>query len=62
MLTIKDRERLTEVYDRLLQLCVLRQDATDDGDVRKLRAVNEQIAPLAAERQSLRRWDTVGAA
>ena len=62
MLLIEDRERLTEIYDRLLQLYVQRRDATDDGDLRKLQAVNKEIAPLEAERQSIRRWDTVGAA
>ena len=62
MLLIEDRERLTEIYDRLLQLYVLRRDATDNGDLRKLQAVNKEIAPLEAERQSIRRWDTVGAA
>ena len=62
MLLIEDRERLTEIYDRLLQLYVLRRDATDDGDLRRLQAVNQEIAPLEAERQSIRRWDTVGAA
>ena len=62
MLLIEDRERLTEIYDRLLQLYVQRRDAADDGDLRKLQAVNKEIAPLEAERQSIRRWDTVGAA
>ena len=62
MLPIEDRERLTEIYDRLLQLYVLRRDATDDGDLHRLQAVNKEIAPLEAERQSIRRWDTVGAA
>ena len=58
MLLIEDRERLTEIYDRLLQLYVQRRDATDDGNLRKLQAVNKEIAPLEAERQSIRRWDT----
>jgi len=62
MLLIEDRERLTEIYDRLLRLYVLRRDATDDGDLRRLQAVNKEIAPLEAERESIRRWDTVGAA
>ena len=62
MFLIEDRERLTEIYDRLLQLYVLRRDATDDGDLRKLQAVNKEIAPLEAERQSIRRWHTVGVA
>jgi len=55
MLLIEDRERLTEIYDRLLQLYVLRRDATDDGDLHRLQAVNKEIAPLEAERQSIRR-------
>jgi hypothetical protein len=62
MFLTEDRERLTEIYDRLLQLYVQRRDATDNGDLRKLQAVNKEIAPLEAERQSIRRWDTVGAA
>ena len=62
MLLIEDREQLTEIYDRLLQLYVLRRDATDDGDLHRLQAVNKEIAPLEAERQSIRRWNTVGAA
>ena len=62
MLLIEDRERLTEIYERLLQLYVLRRDATDDGDLHRLQAVNKEIAPLEAERQSIRRWNTVGAA
>jgi hypothetical protein len=62
MLPIESRERLTEIYDRLLQLYVLRRDASDDGDVRKLQGVNKEIAPLEAERQLIRRLDTVGIA
>ena len=62
MLPIESRERLTEIYDRLLQLYVLRRDASDDGDVRKLQGVNKAIAPLEAERQLIRRLDTVGIA
>ena len=62
MLLIEDRERLTEIYDRLLQFYVLRRDATDDGDLHRLQAVNKEIAPLEAEWQSIRRWNTVGAA
>ncbi len=62
MLPIESRERLTEIYDRLLQLYVLRRDASDDGDVRRLQGVNKEIAPLEAERQLIRRLDTVGIA
>ncbi|MGD9616559.1 MAG: hypothetical protein AB7H90_15255 [Alphaproteobacteria bacterium] len=62
MLSLEDRERLTEVQEQLLRLYVLRRYALEDGDLWKLRTIDKKIAPLEMERQTLRRWDTVGAA
>jgi hypothetical protein len=62
MLSLDDRERLAEIQDQLLRLYVLRRYAAEDGDLRQLRAIDREIAPLELERQSLRRWDTIGTA
>ena len=62
MLSLDDRERLAEIQDQLLRLYVLRRYAAEDGDLRRLRAIDREIAPLETERQSIRRWDRVGAA
>jgi hypothetical protein len=61
MLSREERERLTEVQEDLLKLYVLRRHAFEDGDVRRARTIEKEIAPLERERQSIRRWDTVGA-
>jgi len=62
MLSFEERERLTEVQERLLKLYVTRRYAVEDGEGRKVRTINKEIAALERERQSIRRWDTVGAA
>ena len=62
MLSFEERERLTEVQERLLKLYVTRRYAVEDGEGRRVRTINKEIAALERERQSIRRWDTVGAA
>ena len=62
MLSFEERERLTEVQERLLKLYVTRRYAVEDGEGRRVRTINKEIAVLERERQSIRRWDTVGAA
>ena len=62
ILSSEERERLTEVQEELLKLYVLRRHAVEDGDVRRARTIEKQIAPLEKKRQSIRQWDTVGAA
>ena len=62
MLSFEERERLTEVQERLLTLYVTRRYAVEDGEGRRVRTINKEIAALERERQSIRRWDTVGAA
>ena len=61
MLSLEEREQLTEIQDRLLKLYVLRRYAVEDRDERKTRTINKEIATLERERDSIRRWDTVGA-
>ena len=62
MLSFEERERLTEVQERLLTLYVTRRYAVEDGEGRRVRTINKEIATLERERQSIRQWDTVGAA
>ena len=62
MLSFEERERLTEVQERLLKLYVTRRYAVEDGEGRRVRTINKEIAALERERQSIRRWDTVGVA
>ena len=62
MLSFEERERLTEVQERLLKLYVTRRYAVEDGEGRRVRTINKEIAALERERQFIRQWDTVGAA
>ena len=62
MLSFEERERLTEVQERLLTLYVTRRYAVEDGEGRRVRTINKEIAALERERQSIRQWDTVGVA
>jgi len=62
MLSFEERERLTEVQERLLTLYVTRRYAVEDGEGRRVRTINKEIASLEKERQSIRRWDPIGAA
>ena len=62
MLSFEERERLTEVQEQLLKLYVTRRYAVEDGKGRRVRTINKEIAALERERQSIRQWDTVGAA
>ena len=55
MLSFEERERLTEVQERLLKLYVTRRCAVEDGEGRRVRTINKEIASLEKERQSIRR-------
>ena len=54
MLSFEERERLTEVQERLLTLYVTRRYAVEDGEGRRVRTINKEIAALERERQSIR--------
>lgn len=62
MLTPEERELLTDIQDRLLELYVRRENANRTADLAGLRALNQEIAVVEAERQELRRWEMAGAA
>ena len=62
MLTPEERELLTDIQDRLLELYVRREQVTRTADLGELRALNQEIAVAEAERKELRRWEMAGAA
>jgi hypothetical protein len=62
MLTQEERDLLTDIQDRLLELYVIRENANRTADLTTLRAVNKEIAVVEAQREELRRWEMAGAA
>jgi hypothetical protein len=62
MLTLEERELLIDIQDRLLELYVHRENATRTSNLAELRAVNQAIAVVEAQREELRRWEMAGAA
>ena len=55
MLPIEDRERLTEIYDRLLQLYMQRRDVTDDGEA----PMRQATILLQVELEALKVFDVL---
>jgi hypothetical protein len=62
MLTPEKRTLLTDIQDRLLTLYVQRAEAKDAEDGVRMRALQAEIETVEAEREAIRRWDTVGEA
>lgn len=62
MLTPEERELLTDIQDRLLELYVRRQHVNRTADWAQLQEVNREIAVVEAQREELRRWEMASAA
>jgi hypothetical protein len=62
MLTQEERDLLTDIQDRLLELYVRREQANKIGNWEQLRAINQEIAVVEAQRQEIRRWEMASAA
>ena len=62
MLTPEERALLMDVQDRLLELYVLRDQANKTGNPEGVPSVEAEIAVAEAEREEIRRLDTVGTA
>ncbi len=62
MLRQEEQDILVDIQDRLLELYVRRENANRTADLAELRAVNQEIAVVEAQRQELRRWEMAGAA
>jgi hypothetical protein len=62
MLTPEERDLLTDIQDRLLELYVQREHVNRTADWAQLPAVNREIAVVEAQREELRRWEMAGTA
>ncbi|MGD9616103.1 MAG: hypothetical protein AB7H90_12000 [Alphaproteobacteria bacterium] len=62
MLTQEERALLVDVQDRLLELYVLRKQASKDQDRARIDAIDAAIAKAEAKRAEIRQFDTVGSA
>jgi hypothetical protein len=62
MLTQEERALLVDVQDRLLELYVLREQASKDKDWKRLNSLEADIAEAEAQRREIRLFDTVGSA
>jgi hypothetical protein len=62
MLTQEERALLVDVQDRLLELYVLREQASKDQDWKRLDSLEADIAEAEAQRREIRMFDTVGSA
>ena len=62
MLTPEARALLAEVQDRLLELYVLREQANKTGNPEGRSSIEADIAEAEAEREEIRRLDTIGSA
>ena len=62
MLTPEERDLLTDIQDRLLELYVQREQVNRTADWAQLPAVNREIAVVEAQREELRRWEMAGTA
>jgi hypothetical protein len=51
-----------DVQDRLLELYVLREQASKDQDWKRLDSLEADIAEAEAQRREIRMFDTVGSA
>ncbi|MBV9863618.1 MAG: hypothetical protein JO267_15880 [Alphaproteobacteria bacterium] len=61
-LTYGERERLVEIYDRLLELYVERDSAVARGDPELARALRREIEELLQAKAQIKQWATVGSA
>jgi len=62
MLTPQERDLLVDVQDRLLELYVLREQANQNRDWRRLNSIEADIAAAETQRKEIRQMDTVGSA
>ena len=62
MLTPEERELLTDIQDRLLELYVRRQHVNRTANWAQFREVNQEIAVVEAQREELRHWEMASAA
>jgi hypothetical protein len=62
ILTQEERALLVDVQDRLLELYVLREQASKDRDWDRVDSLDADIAEAETQRKEIRQMDTVGSA
>ncbi len=62
MLTPEERALLVDIQDRLLELYVLREQASKAKDWRRVDSIDADIVEAEAQRKEVRQLDTVGSA
>ena len=62
MLTPEERALLTDVQDHLLELYVLKEQASNKKDWDRVYSLNADIAEVEAQRAEIRQLDTVESA
>jgi hypothetical protein len=62
MLTKEERALLVDVQDRLLELYVLKEQASKDRDWERVDSLDADIAEAEMQRKEIRQMDTVGSA
>ena len=61
-LTAAERDRLVEIYDRLLELYVARGNALDRGDRNLAASFQSEIDRLIEAKREIKQWETAGSA
>jgi hypothetical protein len=62
MLTPEERALLTDVQDHLLELYVLKEQASNKNDWNRVQSLQADIAEAEAQRTEIRQLDTIGSA
>ena len=62
MLTLEERALLVDVQDRLLELYVLREQASREKNWQRIDSIDAEIARTEKKRKEIRQMDTVGSA
>jgi hypothetical protein len=62
MLTREERDVLTDIQDRLMELFAERDEAREATDWQRVRELEAEINEARAKQKDIRRWDTVGTA
>ncbi|MBV9861080.1 MAG: hypothetical protein JO267_02915 [Alphaproteobacteria bacterium] len=61
-LTAAQRDRLVEIYDRLLELYVAREEAANEGDYLRVEDLQREIDTLLRTKSAIKNWAVLGSA
>ena len=61
-LTLKERARITELQDLLIDRLVEHREAVADGQEERVKTLEAEIDHLLREKEEVEKWATVGSA